>query len=259
MKNYLGKKTEQAITLIALVITIVILIILAGISMYSIWGENGILEKAKLAKQKDMDAKEEEEERLEKLYSSIMVATGEGAQITISMKDLNTLIENKIKEKSSEPVGSVISYMGNNAPDGYLFCDGSTYDIKEYSDLAEQIKKEFGSYNYYGGDGDNTFAVPDLRGEFLRGTGTSSRGNGAHGGMGEAVGVHQDPTTFPYTRGDGNGTYHTLSEWPKNWDYSPNTGTLRRTDNDYSNQGSDWGPWFTARPTNTSVLYCIKY
>ena len=76
------------------------------------------------------------------------------------------------------PVGSVISYMGMTAPDNYLICDGTTYNISDYPFLADHIKNNFGSYNYFGGDGTTTFAVPDLRGEFLRGTGN----NGGTGG-----------------------------------------------------------------------------
>ena len=60
------------------------------------------------------------------------------------------------------PVGSVISYMGMTAPDNYLICDGTTYNISDYPFLADHIKNNFGSYNYFGGDGTTTFAVPDL-------------------------------------------------------------------------------------------------
>ena len=42
-------KKQNAITLIALIITVIILIILAGITMYLTLGENGIIEKAKLS------------------------------------------------------------------------------------------------------------------------------------------------------------------------------------------------------------------
>ena len=42
-------KNENAITLIALVITIIILIILAGISIKLIFGENGLIVKAQLS------------------------------------------------------------------------------------------------------------------------------------------------------------------------------------------------------------------
>ena len=46
-----GRKAK-GITLIALVITIIVLLILAGVSMASLTGENGILTKATIAKEK---------------------------------------------------------------------------------------------------------------------------------------------------------------------------------------------------------------
>ncbi len=47
------KKTkENAITLVALVITIVILLILAGIAISNLLGEHGLINQAKLGKEK---------------------------------------------------------------------------------------------------------------------------------------------------------------------------------------------------------------
>ena len=59
MKKILKK--ENGITLIALVITIIVLIILAGISINLVLGENGIVEKAKFAKEQTEQAKTNEE------------------------------------------------------------------------------------------------------------------------------------------------------------------------------------------------------
>lgn len=68
-------------------------------------GENGILNKANLAKKETQDAQEKEQVDLENLYSQILVAANDNAQITISMENLNTLIENKVKDamKTSMP------------------------------------------------------------------------------------------------------------------------------------------------------------
>ena len=60
------------------------------------------------------------------------------------------------------PVGHIIHYMGNNAPKHYLICDGGEYNIVDYPYLAQHFTDEFGSVNYFGGDGTTTFAVPDL-------------------------------------------------------------------------------------------------
>ena len=53
------KRNNQGITLIALIITIIVLLILAGISIASLTGDNGILSKASTAK----DATKQEEGR----------------------------------------------------------------------------------------------------------------------------------------------------------------------------------------------------
>ena len=57
-------KKENGITLIALVITIIILIILAGISIGMLVGDNGIITKAKQAKQDTEVAQEEQDKSL---------------------------------------------------------------------------------------------------------------------------------------------------------------------------------------------------
>ena len=163
------------------------------------------------------------------------------------------------------PVGSIISYMGNNVPKHYLACDGTVYNIADYPELALHIKNEFGSYNYFGGDGINTFAVPNLSGEFLRGTGANSRTNQ---GSGANVGEHQDATEFPnlYVY---DGTFQYLfpedSTKGNNLVTSPDTMFGTRKSSRYTTTGtSDENDYpdclrYTTRPTNTSVLYCIKY
>ena len=54
-------KQERAITLIALVITIIVILILAGISIATLTGENGLLNKANIAKEESKKAEYKEE------------------------------------------------------------------------------------------------------------------------------------------------------------------------------------------------------
>jgi microcystin-dependent protein len=49
-------------------------------------------------------------------------------------------------------------FAGNFAPAGWMFCDGSLLPISEYETLFNLIGTT------YGGDGQSTFALPDLRG-----------------------------------------------------------------------------------------------
>lgn len=59
----------------------------------------------------------------------------------------------------SEPyIGEIRMFGGNFAPVGWNFCDGSILPIAEYEALFTLIGTT------YGGDGQTTFAVPDLRG-----------------------------------------------------------------------------------------------
>ncbi|WP_312369049.1 discoidin domain-containing protein [Lachnoclostridium sp.] len=69
----------------------------------------------------------------------------------------NPLTTSDISQES--PVGSIINYTGLTAPEHYLLCDGSVYNISDYPQLAEHIKTQFGSYNYFGGDGITTFKL----------------------------------------------------------------------------------------------------
>ena len=54
-------KEKKGITLIALVITIVVLLILAGVSIAMLTGNNGILTQSKVAEEKTRIAKQQEE------------------------------------------------------------------------------------------------------------------------------------------------------------------------------------------------------
>ncbi len=62
--NRRNVKSTRGITLIALVITIIIILILAGISIASLTGDNGILTKADTAKEENRAATIEEEKNL---------------------------------------------------------------------------------------------------------------------------------------------------------------------------------------------------
>lgn len=55
-------------------------------------------------------------------------------------------------------VGEIRMFAGNFAPAGWQFCDGTLLPISEFETLFNLIGTT------YGGDGQSTFAVPDLRG-----------------------------------------------------------------------------------------------
>jgi microcystin-dependent protein len=82
----------------------------------------------------------------------------------------------------SQPyVGEIRMFGGNFAPAGWAFCDGQLMSIAENDVLFQLIGTT------YGGDGQETFGAPDLRGRvpFHMGTGT----DGITYQQGELIGV----------------------------------------------------------------------
>ena len=80
-------KGRNGITLIALVITIIVLLILAGVTIASITGENGILSKATNARDNNTKASAEEKVKTEVLGSY-------GSDGKLSLDDLNNNLKN---------------------------------------------------------------------------------------------------------------------------------------------------------------------
>ena len=74
MKN---KKMNKGITLVALVVTIVILIILATISINAVLGENGLIRRAEKAAEYQANAEKSESDAIDQLLHQAGVATGE--------------------------------------------------------------------------------------------------------------------------------------------------------------------------------------
>ena len=74
MRNIVKK--QNGITLIALVVTIIVLIILAGVSIAMLVGENGIITQAQRAAQETEQAKRDEEAGLSSLETAIQEALG---------------------------------------------------------------------------------------------------------------------------------------------------------------------------------------
>ena len=74
---------------------------------------------------------------------------------------------NSINSKSSLPSGTVTSFAGNNAPKGWLLCNGETVSRETYKFLFEIIGTIYGN-----GDGITTFTLPDMRGKVSVAAGT---------------------------------------------------------------------------------------
>jgi len=62
------------------------------------------------------------------------------------------------------PAGSVVSFAHTTPPSGWLECNGEAISRSNFATLFAAIATTWGA-----GDGSSTFALPDLRGEFVRG------------------------------------------------------------------------------------------
>jgi microcystin-dependent protein len=118
-------------------------------------------------------------------------------------------------------IGEIRMFGGNFPPVGWAFCDGSTLSISQYDALFALIGTT------YGGDGQTTFNLPDLRGRLPihqgQGAGLSARTLGEPGGV-EQVTLNQGqlpPHNHTALANSGIGTVD--SPYTSYWAGSANT------------------------------------
>lgn len=152
-------------------------------------------------------------------------------------------------------VGEIRMFAGNFAPAGWMFCDGSLLPIAENETLFTLIGTS------YGGDGQSTFALPDLRGRI-----PVHQGNGAilaETGGTEAVTltVQQIPVHSHPLMGTVNAA---TTNAPQGNVLATSTGSTifpYGTDQPTTNLGpSSIGPAGGSQPhTNVQPYLCINY
>jgi microcystin-dependent protein len=106
-------------------------------------------------------------------------------------------------------VGEIRMFAGNFAPNGWMFCEGQTLPISENDVLFQLIGTT------YGGDGEETFNLPNLASRVPIHMGTGP--DGVTYQIGEAAGVEQVTLstqqipnhTHPLTASTANGTITT--------------------------------------------------
>ena len=96
MRNKFDK--TQGITLIALVVTVIVILILAGVSISMLTGENGILRRTAEAKEKTEKAQREEKAQLADL-ESLIENEGESAYDTTNGANKPVLTQGMIPVK----------------------------------------------------------------------------------------------------------------------------------------------------------------
>ena len=105
MKTKLKIKQEEGITLIALVVTIVVLLILAGVSISLVLNNNGVISKAKDAKNSTEKGQAQDEVNLAINYLQIEDATS-----TLTREDRRKILEDELRKIS---VDSTVSISGD--------------------------------------------------------------------------------------------------------------------------------------------------
>ena len=170
------------------------------------------------------------------------------------------------------PAGLILPFGNTTAPTGYLACDGSAVSRTTYATLFAAIGTTWGA-----GNGSSTFNVPDLRGAFLRGTGSHGTSNMANGNdfAGPSVGSFENDQFQDFQVGGlgaGGATYYgklagsdntrTAGVSTSGEDFpryaGANSGNTNRltalTDSTNGNprKGDE------TRPFNAGILYCIK-
>ena len=158
-------------------------------------------------------------------------------------------------------IGAVLHFAMVDAPEGWLKCDGAEVSRKEYVNLFDAIGTVYGD-----GDGSETFNVPDLRGEFIRGYDDSSLvdEDRVFGSRQKASVITYDPCM---TSIDVTGLYNTIND--DMGDFRIRAGYDKVEMADYLGvnaagvhnvkTGSTDECFAGVRPRNVALLACIKY
>ena len=158
----------------------------------------------------------------------------------------NNIVGFSDKNFSTCPIGTVLSFAGQTAPNGYLLCNGASYKVVDYPDLYAVIG------NTYGGDTEN-FNVPNLVDKFIQGSTTS--GEEKEAGLPNITGTfYHDPNVklslsgaFSYT----GGSFINLQNDAAN----KNSGYVSF---DASKSNPIYGNSTTVQPPALTMVYIIK-
>ncbi|MBR3153331.1 MAG: hypothetical protein IKF52_07095 [Clostridia bacterium] len=110
-------KNQKGITLVALVITIIVLLILAGVTIAMVVGDNGILTRSKQAKFEQTRAKVTEEVQLAAadLAADIQAKIAKNSSVTYTASEVETVLGRTLKDSGYTVTGQAISNTGATA------------------------------------------------------------------------------------------------------------------------------------------------
>lgn len=158
--------------------------------------------------------------------------------------------------------GQLASFGSTTCPAGWLQAQGQQVAITTYASLYASIGT---SWNV-GGETAGNFRLPDLRGVFLRGSGTNATGSST-GAIGPSVGSYAADTYLNHNHNVTDpGHVHSITlnsngQSTGGTAYLPGTGSSISTNSNVTNltvNTSTTGGTET-KPKNYGVLYCIKY
>ena len=143
MKNSKENKRCKGITLIALVVTIVVLLILAGVSISMLTGNNGIITQAQNAKKETEEAEEKE-----KIQLAVLDAISKNDDLTEEnlQKEIDDEFgsgETKVYENGDEDFSVIFQNKDSNyrIEDGEVTKIDIAFKIKDKGDLQDFIKE----------------------------------------------------------------------------------------------------------------------
>lgn len=178
----------------------------------------------------------------------------------------NLDVFSKTETRQMAPPGVVAHFARSSAPAGWLKANGAAISRTAYADLFAVIGTTFGA-----GDGFNTFNLPDLRGEFVRGW-DDARGVDAARQLGSAqtgeLAAHEHLS--PWVQDDNNSALNIRSSTLHRGTVLENGGTAAGfRDQDTAGVGNTTGDdrvmattrtgGAETRPRNVALLACIKF
>jgi phage-related tail fiber protein len=159
----------------------------------------------------------------------------------------NLDVFSKTETSQMAPAGQVAHFARNTAPTGWLKANGAAVSRIAYADLFAVIGTTFGA-----GDGFNTFNLPDLRGEFIRGW---DDGRGVDAGRAFGSGQADEYKSHSHANYIDNGG--ALNIPASQITQSGSSGTSGNEAISYDRNLPTGGA--ETRPRNVALLACIKF
>ena len=150
------KEKNRGITLIALVVTIIVLLILAGISISMLTGQNGILNRAQEAKNKTEQAQKEEKENLGDMEDILNEYTT-GIEVEQVTDENPGVLEGTGTSEDPYTINSIedLVFFASNVTNGTTY-EGQTVklglslDFNSNKSYVEPLRTDYGQYGYDG-------------------------------------------------------------------------------------------------------------